>query len=629
MRTPISRRALAAASAAAPIVALIGLPMSSALAASQTFTNACRNGAVPTNWDQISVTNTMSSPAGPVAPGDPVSLTGIGLSMSVPAAIFVAGYNLGLLTTGTNVIPADIFEKIAGTNTVEGTQQTNTVSTTLTTTISDPTGGPGTGDETATDASASLTFDDQTWTAGPTAGSIDFAEFNETGTLNGAAGGGIVAVAHLAGGFINVGFHCTSGTVEGSNPGVATLTSAPTITSTAIVAPNTAPTANAGTDQTVNSGASVTLDGTGSSDPDGNALSYAWTQSGGPSVTLASANTAHPTFTAPTGPADLEFSLIVTDDGSPPLSSAADTVAVHVNAPADHTTTSLAVTQTGFVNEPITFDSDVADTTTPASIPVGAVSWYDNGGSSAVATSAVDASGHATATLASGFAVTGSHSIVAKFVPTDPSLFEQSQSAPVAFDLARHANDPCGDPASQCTDEQNFKATVNAGTLVISTPYTSENPFDLGTLALDPTATYLHASAPFGNAGDPTQGVTITDTRAGDLPWTASVLSTDFADGTNVINACNLGFTDVSPAYIAGNALAPGDVSTTSLPNAGAPGLAPGAGCNSGLGGPTTHQFASAANGNGSVYVVGTMDLYAPTSTVAGIYLATVTFTIA
>ena len=79
---------------------------------------------------------------------------------------------------------------------------------------------------------------------------------------------------------------------------------------------NMLPTANAGVDQTVESGATVTLDGSASNDLEG-AVSYSWVQSSGTAVTLSDATAANPTFTAALGDAVLEFSLTVTDvDGA-------------------------------------------------------------------------------------------------------------------------------------------------------------------------------------------------------------------------------------------------------------------------------------------------------------------------
>ena len=60
---------------------------------------------------------------------------------------------------------------------------------------------------------------------------------------------------------------------------------------------NKAPTANAGVDQTVQMETEVTLDGTASSDPEGSALTYSWTEPAG--ITLSGTTNAQPTFTAP------------------------------------------------------------------------------------------------------------------------------------------------------------------------------------------------------------------------------------------------------------------------------------------------------------------------------------------
>ncbi|MFG1813418.1 discoidin domain-containing protein [Kribbella sp. NPDC049174] len=92
---------------------------------------------------------------------------------------------------------------------------------------------------------------------------------------------------------------------------------------------NQVPVANAGTAQTVNTGTTVTLDGSGT-DADGDDLTYAWTQTGGPAVTLSSTTAAKPTFTAPATPATLTFSLVVRDGK---VDSAVSTTTVTVTGP--------------------------------------------------------------------------------------------------------------------------------------------------------------------------------------------------------------------------------------------------------------------------------------------------------
>ncbi len=95
----------------------------------------------------------------------------------------------------------------------------------------------------------------------------------------------------------------------------------------AVVVVNQAPIADAGPDQTGLAGVTVLLDGTGSLDPDGapSPLSFAWTQTDGPPVTIEGADTAQPRFT-PAALGTYAFRLVVSDGAA----EADDTVAVTV-----------------------------------------------------------------------------------------------------------------------------------------------------------------------------------------------------------------------------------------------------------------------------------------------------------
>ncbi|MCH9035763.1 MAG: PKD domain-containing protein [Chloroflexi bacterium] len=90
--------------------------------------------------------------------------------------------------------------------------------------------------------------------------------------------------------------------------------------------PNEAPEADAGADQTVATGATVQLDGSGSSDPENDPLTYSWTLSApdGSSATLSDATIVNPTFVADV---DGEYvATLVVNDGT--SDSAPDSVEI-------------------------------------------------------------------------------------------------------------------------------------------------------------------------------------------------------------------------------------------------------------------------------------------------------------
>ena len=113
-----------------------------------------------------------------------------------------------------------------------------------------------------------------------------------------------------------------------------------------------APEADAGGDRSVMRGSDVTVDGTASSDSDGSIVSFAWTQTAGPTVTLTNADQTQLSFTAPNlaDPTDLEFELTVTNnDGL----SASDSVTITV-VPQTFSISVAASTDTDSdVNDPI------------------------------------------------------------------------------------------------------------------------------------------------------------------------------------------------------------------------------------------------------------------------------------
>jgi hypothetical protein len=392
-----------------------------------------------------------------------------------------------------------------------------------------------------------------------------------------------------------------------------TLTATTTTLTTSPTSPQTA-------------GTSVTLTATVSPSAPGTVQFEVGSTLLGSPVTVSGGSAQLITSSLPQGNDSL--SAIFTAASGSAYAGSTGTASYTVNgAPAAATTTALSVNPTSaaaFTSVSITATVANSATSTPLGAGTGSVKIYDDGTDSTgditsnsllLGTVAV-ASGGTAALSYSSFA-TGTHNLVAVFTPTNAATYNTSTSAPVVFT----GTTPAVTPAVGSID-----TSIPAGGLTISTPYSTSNPFNLGAATLNSNATEFIASAPFGSSTSPANGVTITDTRAGDLPWSATGTVTDFSNGTGgIINGQNLTFTSVTPSYLTGNALQAGSVTTTNVTNS-AVYSATASGSDGLRGGP--HQFANAAAGAGSVYIDGVLTLTSPTSTPPGSYVATLTLTV-
>ena len=154
---------------------------------------------------------------------------------------------------------------------------------------------------------------------------------------------------------------------------------------------NVAPSANAGSDQTVDENAEVTLSGTGS-DSDGSIASYTWIQTTGTSVTLTNANSASATFTSPDINTDetLTFELKVTDDDG---ATGSDSISVSVNYVNLAPTANAGADQTVDENTEVTLSGTGSD----SDGSIASYTWIQTTGTSVTLTNANSASATFTA----------------------------------------------------------------------------------------------------------------------------------------------------------------------------------------------------------------------------------------
>lgn len=265
-------------------------------------------------------------------------------------------------------------------------------------------------------------------------------------------------------------------------------------------------------------------------------------------------------------------------------------------------TTSLTLAGNGPTSQfsPATFTSVVS----PA--VAGSVTFKD--GTTTLGTATVNGSG--TATFSTSALSVGTHQINATFTASGGGA--SSATAPELTHVVT--------TASIAPVNENIIVTVPSGALTIVLDDGADGVVDLGNATLNSGGDLLTAAGEM-------DAVKITDTRAGDLGWTASGVVTDFTNGPNAINGFNLGWT---PSVVnlsahqdgffnlGGSVTAGSELTAASVPGNSAVGLES----------PRVLGSAPATHGNGTARLGAHLDLNIPTDVPAAVYNAVLTLTV-
>jgi hypothetical protein len=237
-----------------------------------------------------------------------------------------------------------------------------------------------------------------------------------------------------------------------------------TIPLTASAVPGEAPTANAGGGQTAVMGAAVTLRGTASdSNTPPRPLTFTWTQTAGPAVTLSNANTLAPGFIAPVlapteAPVALRFTLTVSNG----LVSASDTTTVTVN-PLPPTVTAAAP-QTVDAGTLVTLSGTATDPNAPPR-PL-TYAWTQTSGSAVALSDAATAQATFTAPLLP--ATSGPVLLGFRFTASNPLSASATTTVTVRPLLAAGAVAVRNVFFSDGAGTRNASVTANAGDLLLA-----------------------------------------------------------------------------------------------------------------------------------------------------------------
>ena len=200
--------------------------------------------------------------------------------------------------------------------------------------------------------------------------------------------------------------------------------------------PNSPPTVNAGQDQEVDEGATVTLSGTVSDDDPGDTLTYSWTHDGALAITITGSDSLSASFTAPDVAANTTITVTLTvDDGTVEVS---DTLQVTVtDSPNSPPTVNAGQDQEVDEGATVTLSGTVSDDDPGDTL---AYSWTHDG--------------------ALAITITGSDSLSASFTAPDVAANTTITVTLTVDDGTVEVSDTL---QVTVTDSPNSPPTVNAG----------------------------------------------------------------------------------------------------------------------------------------------------------------------